>query len=331
MVKRVRSAIVLALVAAMFAAVVPSTWAAASVPFGAYAGKRGSENAVTAYQHLETQLGRPLDIVRIFYEWNSSFNVNSPNTLEGFAAANGKIPVMSIKTRLGGKTPVPWQDIIDARPGDPLYQDMVRWANRVKSFPGPVYLCFNHEASNWKSEQNGTSQQYKAAWKKFHKVFKKRHVNNVIWTWIMGDPTPWEVSTTDRRYGPKWYPGNKVTDVLAVDVYNWSPCNGANDPWRSFADLTSEFLKFAAKHPDKATMVTEFGTGEQPGNDMGKADWITQMAEDVKSWNNLQALMSFNSQYNSKFGCHWWLDSSQNSLDAARAVANQPYYGGPGV
>ena len=201
----------------------------------------------------------------------------------------------------------------------------------IKAFPGKVYLCFNHEASNWKSEQNGTSQQYIAAWHKFYDVFKARHVKNVIWTWIMGDPTPWEVPKTDRRYAPKWYPGNKYTDVLAVDVYNWSACNNGSTPWRSFADLTSKFLAFAAKHPTKPTMVTEFGTGEQPGNPDGKADWITQMGEDVKSWNNLQALMSFDSQYNNNPGCHWWLDSSPQSLAAARALANQPYFGGPGT
>ncbi|HMK91488.1 MAG TPA: glycosyl hydrolase, partial [Thermoleophilia bacterium] len=266
-------------------------------------------------------------IVRMFYAWNSGFSPNNPSSLEGWAKANGKIPVISVKTKTTGGQAVSWSDIASAKKGSPLYTQMVTWADRMKAWPGEVYFCLNHEASNTKSLANGTAPEYIAAWQKMHKIFDKEGVTNVIWTWIIGGTIPWEVPTTDRRYGPKWYPGDDWVDVLAVDVYNWSTCDHSM-PWRSFDSLTAAFQAFAAQHPTKATMVTEFGTAEEPGDPTAKADWITQAAEDVKSWNNLQAFMAFHSQYRNTPGCQWWLDTSKKSLKAAQAVGAQPYYGG---
>jgi Glycosyl hydrolase family 26 len=301
--------------------------AGAAVPFGAYATQRAGESKVQAFTNLETELRRPLAIVRMFYSWNSSFSPDKPSTLEGWAKANGKIPVISVKTKLNDGTPVKWKDIASAKPGSPLYAQMVTWAQRMKAWDGKVYFCFNHEASNWKSQENGTPAQYVAAWHKIHKVFDKQGATNVVWTWIMGDPTPWEVPPTDRRYGPDWYPGDDVVDVMSVDVYNWSTCDHSQ-PWRSFADLTASFLAFASLHPSVATMVTEFGTAELAGSPSAKADWITQAAQAVKSWPNLQAFMAFHSQYNGQTGCQWWLDTSKKSLKAARAVGADPFFGG---
>lgn len=290
--------------------------------FGAYATRRGGEPPVQAFESLETKLGRELDIVRIFFQWNSSYNTNSTSTLEGWAKAEGKVPVISVKTKRNDGSAVLWSQIAAAEPGSALYTDIERWANRMKAWGGTVYFSFNHEASNTKSLANGTAPEYIAAWRKVWTIFQARGVTNVEWTWIMGDPTPWEVSPTDRRYAPKWYPGNKYTDVLAVDVYNWVCGGGPN--YRSFASLTAEFLEFVALHPGKQTMVAEYGTDEDPGDPNRKAQWIREAAEDVKSWPNLVAFMAFHSQYGG--GCEWWLDTSSASLNAARDVGADPFF-----
>jgi len=227
-----------------------------------------------------------------------------------------------VKTKTTGGAAVKWADIANAQPGSALYDQMVTWAKRMKAWGGPVYFCLNHEASNTKSLANGTAPEYIAAWHTIHQIFDEQGASNVIWTWIMGDPTPWEVPQSDRRWGPKWYPGDDVTDVLAVDVYNWA-CNGGPN-YRSFASLTEKFLEFAAQHPAKPTMVTEFGTAENPADPGAKAQWIRDAARDVKSWNHLQAFMAFHSQYGG--GCRWWLDTSQSSLKAARAVGAQTFF-----
>lgn len=301
--------------------------ASTGVLFGAYAARRGTETKVQAFQHLETSVGRKLAIVRMFYAWDSSFNAGSTSTLEGWAKASGKVPVISVKTKRTNGSAVLWSDIANAVPGSTLYADIVRWADRMKAWGGTVYLCLNHEASNHKSLANGTAPEYIAAWQKVWSVFRDRGVTNVKWTWIMGDPTPWEVWPGDRRYGPKWYPGDAYTDVLAVDVYNWA-CSGGDD-YRSFASLTQKFLEFVALHPDKLTLVAEFGTDEDPADPNAKANWIMEAAESVKTWPNLVGFMAFHSQYGG--GCDWWLDTSQKSLDAARYVGDQTYFGGTGT
>jgi beta-mannanase len=289
--------------------------------FGAYAATRNGETKVQAFENLQDETGWPFSIVRIFYSWNSSY----PDSLAKWAASNNKTPVISVKTHLTNGTAVSWAAIASSQPGSSLYDQMVTWANRMKSYPGTVYFCFDHEPSNHKSTESGTSSDYKAAWHKIHDVFALQGVTNVEWTWIMGDPTPWEVKTTDPRYAYKWYPGDAYTDVLSVDVYNWN-CGGSVG--RTFASLTQKFLAFVALHPKKETLLAEFGTNEVTNDPNGKATWVNDMHQDLKSWPNLVGAMVFHSHYGSS--CLWWIDSSQAALNAFSAMGADTYFGGTG-
>jgi hypothetical protein len=290
--------------------------------FGADAVPTTGQSQIEAFEGLQERLGRSLDAVRLFYRWDSSYDTALQTTPEGWAAAAGKVPIVSVKSLRSDGSPVPWSEIANATPGTPLYDEMATWADRMGAWPGTVYFSFNHEPSTKLSLANGTADEYVAAWRTMWGIFQDRGVTNVRWTWIMGAPYPWEVASGNRSYAPSWYPGDDYVDVLGADVYNWS-CTGA--AWRSFSSLTHGFLAFARQHPGEQTMVAEYGTPENPTDPMGKADWLTEAGRAVQRWPGFVAFVAFDAGDGS---CSWRLDSSPSSLEAARSLAARAFFGG---
>jgi hypothetical protein len=59
---------------------------------------------------------------------------------------------------------VQWRDIANAQPGSTLYNDVVRWATRIKGLGTHVYFTFNHEPETTQNT-SGTGAEFIAAWR----------------------------------------------------------------------------------------------------------------------------------------------------------------------
>jgi hypothetical protein len=86
--------------------------------------------------------------------------------------------LLSVRSERCNHTFVQWRDIANAQPGSALHNDIVRWANRVKSLGNHVYFTFNHEPET-ALNSSGTGADFIAAWRKVITVFRAQ-----------GSPTP---------------------------------------------------------------------------------------------------------------------------------------------
>jgi hypothetical protein len=208
---------------------------------------------------------------------------------------------------------------------------MVAWADRLKSLGGTVYFAFNHEPESAVNQPMGTPSDFVAAWRKFHKVFAVRGATNVRFMWIMTDFSFWAASS-DRRYAPRWYPGDAYVDALGEDAYNWFTCRAEyQSPWKSLEQIVTPFRDFGRRHPTKPLWLAEWASVEDPGVPGRKATWITDAEALFKRPDFSQfAGVSYFDSYK-RAGCAWPVESSTSSQAAFDAMGADPFYAGAGT
>ena len=109
----------------------------------------------------EQTVERQLDSVRLFATWNDNFPL--PVHMSNL---DGRDIILSVRPRANG-VPIPWADIAAAQPGDPLHNDMVRWANAIKPYEDQIWISFHHEAEAEVNFAHGEADDFIAAWQKF--------------------------------------------------------------------------------------------------------------------------------------------------------------------
>ena len=82
-----------------------------------------------------------------------------------------------MKSRRSDGTIIPWASVATAQPGDPLYADLVSWADRVRDYGMPVEVTFHHEPTA-PNGVNGTASDFVAAWRRFVDVFRAEGAAN---------------------------------------------------------------------------------------------------------------------------------------------------------
>lgn len=292
------------------------------VLFGAYAQPRGGQSDIQAVQALESSLGSKLPIVRDFTKWDSKID----NRFSNWVVDGDRRLMISIKPKRGNGQEVRWSEIASARPGSKVHNEILSLARGVKALDGEVWLTFHHEPEAKDRQSFGTNSDYKAAWRKIHDVFQAEQVD-AQWVWTM---TSWsfEVSTTDRRSAGKWYPGDAYVDYLGADPYNWNQCRGNDkERWQSLERIIEPFVEFAEQHPDKQLVLPEFGSDE--GTRGQKAAWLDAVRSYMKRPANtarFAAIIYFHDVHEGDAACTWWLDSSSETLAAARRIAADPHF-----
>lgn len=292
------------------------------VLFGAYAQPRGGQSDIGAVQALESSLGSKLPIVRDFTKWDSKID----NRFANWVVDGDRRLMISIKPKRANGQEVSWRQIATANPGSKIHNEMISLARGVKALDGEVWLTFHHEPEAKDRQSFGSSSEYKAAWRKLHDVFRAEKVD-VQWVWTM---TSWsfEVNPSDRRSAGKWYPGDAYVDYLGADPYNWNRCRGnAKETWQSLERIIAPFVEFAEQHPDKQLVLPEFGSDE--GSRGQKAAWLDAIRRYMKEPDNtarFAAVIYFHDVHEGAASCTWWLDSSTETLAAARRIANDPFF-----
>lgn len=213
-----------------------------------------------------------------------------------------------------------WAQVAQAAPGSSLYNDIVRWAQTLKT-RGPVMLAYDHEPEASKRAGMGTPADYIAAYRHVESIFDQQGAKNIIWTWQM-TANAFRVKATDPRAAANYYPGDAWVDNVGADAYNWLGCAGiGNKTTLEFSQVAGPAVAFARAH-GKTASFPEWGSQDFPG----RAQWLQNAQQFfVQNADVITAAFYFNVPPTGAFAssCHWFL-SSPADLAAFRAIAIDP-------
>lgn len=284
-------------------------------------------NKSPTLNQFEASIGRNVGAVRRYRRWNDRFPSNHEINL-----LNDRDLILSIKPERNG-SPIRWAKIAAARPGDPLYQDMVNWANAIRPYQSNIWLSFHHEPEARTNISYGNAKDYIAAWRNFMSVFNKEGVKLAGRVWIATQS--FELRASDRRHPDRWYPGDAWVEAIAADAFNWYQCRtGTNNAWKSPRQIFEPFRDFGRKHPNEQLMIGEFGSVEDPRDRNRKAKWINDVRNLFKepAYSQFTHLAYFNLHHKGgKYNCDWRVGTSRPATEAFAALAADPYYKGTGV
>jgi len=206
---------------------------------------------------LEAELGRRLDVVHWFMNWDHAYD---PAMVEA-VAAGGRAPLISWQPHR--------QAVRDIAAG--RYDAYLRsWADGVRGAPGPLYLRpFPEMNGDW-VPWNGDPEGLRAAWIHMTALFDAAGAHNVRWVW---SPNVSDEPRTDANRMERYYPGDDHVDVLSLSGYNWGDTRPAIG-WRSFERVfETGYPRIAALGP-QPIWLTELASSDLGGD---KPDWVRGM------------------------------------------------------
>ncbi len=248
---------------------------------------------------LETSLGRRLDIVHWFTNWQ---NDAYPEMVTSVAVA-GRRPLISWQPHQ-----VPVRDIAAG-----LHDDYMRsWARELASTGVPVYVRpFPEMNGDW-VPWNGDPATFRAAWRRMASVFDKAGAHNVRWVF---SPNVTDGPATEDNRMELYYPGDDVVDVLALDGYNW----GTTRPWtawRPFEEVFSSGYARITALGDQPVWFAEIASSAEGGD---KATWVSEMLSST-AFPRLEAIVWFDEHKEAD----WRMVADQGVADAFRSALTRP-------
>jgi beta-mannanase len=248
----------------------------------------------------ESQIGRQWAIHLQYFDWPSDFISFARSDIEA-----GRIPYVTWE---------PWSVTLDAIASGSEDATIRARAEGIAALGGTVMLRFAHEMNGdwypWDGFDNGgdasAPPKYVAAYRHICDVFANAGVTNVLWVFC---PNVDSVPNESWNNWESYYPGDEYVDWMCYDGYDW----GGD----TFASMTSRiYSEIATKN--KPIMLGETSTQE-----VEKAAWINAIIPAMQSeFPMLRALVWFHVDKEND----WRYDSTQSSLDAFVAMANDPYF-----
>jgi hypothetical protein len=270
---------------------------------------------MTQATHLESYVGRKLDIVGAFYNSAAGSCYNTAPFSDGKPRAihhHGAIPIV---TWSPGYT----LDQINAGSADACIRDV---ANRAKAFGHPFMLRPYHEFNGTWMIYSGCGQSFIDAWRRTVSIFQQQGATNVAWVYPPAEGY--------RTCAMQSYPGDSWVDWVATSSYNHNTSNGwcgNHTGWCEFSDMF-HYDPSVSLHdyfgPHKPIMFTETGSVEDPSTPGRKGNWFRNLGSTMK--NDLaygRAVVYFDM---STTNYDWRIDTTQSSLDGFRDLARDPYF-----
>jgi hypothetical protein len=232
---------------------------------------------------------------------------------------NEKVPTGVAMLTVGSGTS--WRNTANAGPGSTLYNNIVKWAQTIKSRPGTLLFAYHHEPEAHASSGLGTPADYIAAYRHVISIFRAQGVTNVKFVWQM-TAYSFRAKPSDRRAAANWYPGDAYVDVVGADGYNWRNCNGHNGAWTPMSAFTDPVLAFARAH-GKTASLPEFGAPQ----DSRRTQWLQDSRAYMAAHKDvLSSAFYFNrGAANPPGGCSWVLNK-QSEFDAFRQATQDPNF-----
>ena len=194
--------------------------------FGTALSQSGGESSDTALLSLESEVGRHFHMYRLYRPLNDT-------TLRGGAAqlmkSRGQPIYLNVTSEIGNRC-VSWHSVAAGAYNTQLHSI----ARQVRKYHYKVFFSWNHEMQG--NCKTGTAADYRASYKRVRKVFKKEHVTNAVWVWVVAAGN----INNDPAKAAKFLPGK--VDLIGVDGYN-----RAGD-WRGVKEIFAAAHKFATNH-----------------------------------------------------------------------------------
>ena len=276
---------------------------------------------------LETALLTTFPLIHIYTAWGSKEDQKFPKIQIESILKSGSIPVVTWEPWLtdfdpklfpGGLRPIETRDkngLNDVTSG--TYDAYIRaWAKAAAKVGKPFFLRWGHEMNDpyrypW-GPQNNSPEDFIAAWRHVHAIFRQENARNVIWIW---SPHP--------AYGlfEDYYPGAEYVDWLGVGVLNY----GTVAPWSQWWAFDEIF----GNHYDalaifqKPIMISEFGSLAVGGN---RAQWykdaLTRLPVRYPLVKSLLFFHFSNDQTTTQQVLDWTIKNDPAIVDAvAKAIA----------
>lgn len=282
----------------------------------------------------EAVVGERVNGLRVYKMWDSwLFNKDHQ-----WARDTGHTLFLSIRSARMDKSPIKWNAIAAAQPGDRLYDDMLNQARQIKNFGAKVYIVFNHEPEAGQADPMGSSlaakpAEYVAAWRKVIGIYRTAGVTNAEYVFTA---TARGFNRSDVRDARPFYPGDAWVDHIASDGYNWGTCRNPNERWRGMAGIIGGHRKFGQLHPTKSLMLLEWGSAEDANDPMRKARWINDVQALFKqsAYDQFSVLLQWqgrNIPADNNLGCRFDYASSTAAQQAWAKLERDPAYSATAV
>jgi len=262
--------------------------------FGAYDG--GFPASFSGFEKLEEGLGYRFPIISFYAAWGDK--------------PEQRFPARMLETidRMGSVGMVTWEPwVVDfdstrrshLRPGAQREYAalasiargdydfyLVPWATAAARFGKPMFLRFAHEMNDpyrypWGPQNGNRPEDFIAAWKHVHRIFRKMGATNVLWVWSPHISMPW------FEY---YYPGPEWVDWVGTGILNYGEV-ASWSRWWSFHQILEKAYP-ALLELEKPLMVCEFGTLGSGGDIL---EWYRQAFYHVDhTYGRLKAIVFFN-------------------------------------
>ena len=208
---------------------------------------------------------------------------------------------------------------VPATSGSTTYNNIVRWANTIKSRGSLTLFGFAHEPESKYQKHLGSASQYIAAYRHVADIIRSQGVSNIRFVWQM---TAYSFRTGGSQAASNYYPGDNYVDDVGADPYNWGSCRSAG-PWVQLSTVTDPVLSFARAHGKLAVLAEFASTGGSQ-----RAAWLNSAHQYlVANRSVIQGAFYFDRKATSAEGarCNWSLTSSAD-ISAFRSIVNDTNY-----
>jgi len=190
---------------------------------------------------------------------------------------------------------------------------ITKFARDVCAARVPIVLSFGHEMNgNWYTWGNtkASPREFKAAWRRLHRLFAKAGARNVTWCW---DVNTWQPSLTGKaNYGitpaRRWWPGGRYVDWIGLDAYY-------ETPYDTFHSLFNYPLRALHRIAHKPVLIAETAAAQGPR----QARQIRNLFSGIRRTNVIGAVW-FDSN-NPNVREDWRLEGQRAAIAAFRAGA----------
>jgi len=260
---------------------------------------------IAAVNSLQQEIGRKLDIVHTYLQWQAPFPTPSDLAF----------------VKQGSTLLISWAGTDTAQIASGADDSWIRTrAQQIKALGKPVFLEWRWEMDrpNLRSEVHSGAEFVKA-WDHIRAIFAAVGVHNAAWVWC-----PTAKGFNAGGAAASFYPGDGEVDWICADAY---PKHGT---YMSFATTVDSFLSWAS-HYQKPIMIGEFGVPENYSAQQ-RAQWLRAADQVVLGDHQVKALVYFdaNPAGEGPEGS-FSLDGDEAAMSAFRTMAQQPYFNPAGT
>ena len=254
--------------------------------WGVYKPPSSGESWQTTFTDLESQVGRPFDIVYRYHDMsNAGGSGQFPDKYEQALGTNHLLMFSWASRNFSAGTQLLWSDIAGGKYDTSVIDPE---AARLKAYGKKVFLTFDPEMDR-RMPAAGTPADYVAAYRHIHDEFARLGVSNVVWVWTVTG-----YSAHDSEF-PSLYPGSSYVDWIGYDPYNFASCH--NGGWRTFDQTIDPFYQWLESngYGNKPFMLPEYGTVADPSNPSASGAWYANAPASIAAHPNIKAVLQWDS------------------------------------